>query len=320
MFAVATIATAGAAVVGAAAIVGAEVGVATTSTIVSFAATAVTAYASATGAVATAIKVADDVDDAVTGKHFLTNNQRTALGTVQMVAGAVAAVSGLASVGAASAGAIAEAGPDLIGDVVNAKDAVDPDPFGNNDLGPYNPDAQVWGGDNNIGDADATNSDAPPDRGPGSRSRAGVPRGVASRADIPRPLDVFGSVEVSDTDESILDESPDVKASINANERAATRAGSRIAETMQSTPTSPRLTAMSGNFSEEDDVFDAEPDTSDTSDPLSTIDADVALPIDRFAPYRFSFEIAGRGEAELLGRFPARADLLLPGVARPGSR
>ena len=108
VFTVAAIATAGAAFAGAAAIFAAEVGATTTSTIVSFAATAVTAYASAAGAVASAVKVADDVDDAVSGKHFLTNDQRSALGTAQMVAGAVAAVSGLAAIGAASAGAIAE--------------------------------------------------------------------------------------------------------------------------------------------------------------------------------------------------------------------
>ena len=42
---------------------------------------AVTAVASATGAVASAVKAADDIDDAVSGKHFLTNDQRSALGT-----------------------------------------------------------------------------------------------------------------------------------------------------------------------------------------------------------------------------------------------
>ena len=34
-------------------------------------------------------------------------------------------------------------------------------------------------------------------------------------------------------------------------------------------------------------MFDDEPNTSD---PLSMIDADVPLPIDRFAPYRFLFD------------------------------
>ncbi len=43
---------------------------------------------------------------------------------------------------------------------------------------------------------------------------------------------------------------------------------------------------MNGDFPVEDNVFDAEPDTSD---PLSMIDADVRPAIDRFAPYRFSF-------------------------------
>ena len=76
-----------------------------------------------------------------------------------------------------------------------------------------------------------------------------------------------------------------MKESIKANEAAKNVAESTKAATVQSTPTSPRLTATNGNFSAEDDVFG---DESNTSDPLSMVDADV-LPIDRFAPYRFSF-------------------------------
>ena len=98
VFAVAAVATGGAAVAALPALVGAEVGAVTASTVVTTVATAVTAVAAATGAVASAVKAADDIDDAVTGKHFLTNDQRSALGTVQMVAGAVAAVGGLAAV------------------------------------------------------------------------------------------------------------------------------------------------------------------------------------------------------------------------------
>ena len=96
-----------------------------------------------------------------------------------------------------------------------------------------------------------------------------------------------GTIDESNTDESILDESPAVKKSIEANKAAEDLTRSIKSTTMQSTPTSPRLTAMNGNFTEEDDVFDDEPNTSDR---LSTIDADVPLPIDRFAPYRFTFD------------------------------
>ena len=105
---------------------------------------------------------------------------------------------------------------------------------------------------------------------------------IASESDVE---DEFGSLEESDTDEAIVDESPAVKTSIKANKAAENLAQSTKAETMQSTPTSPRLTATNGNFSAQDDVFG---DESNTSDPLSMVDADV-LPIDRFAPYRFSF-------------------------------
>ena len=97
VFAVAAVATGGAALV-------AE------STVVATVLLGVGAAASAVGAGATAVKVADDVDDAVTGKHFLSATARKAIGTVQTVAGAVAAVSGLAAVGAASASAISGAG------------------------------------------------------------------------------------------------------------------------------------------------------------------------------------------------------------------
>ena len=108
MFAVATVVTGGAALAAVPAIVGAEVGAVAASTIVTAVAGAVTAFASAAGATASALKMADDIDDAVSGKHFLTNDQRSQLGTVQMVAGAIAAVGGIATVGATAAGAIAD--------------------------------------------------------------------------------------------------------------------------------------------------------------------------------------------------------------------
>jgi hypothetical protein len=112
VFAVVAVATGGAALAALPGIVGAEAAV-TASTIV---ATAGSAIASATGAVALAVKAADDIDDAVSGKHFLSNDQRSALGTAQLAAGAVATVAGLVAVGASAAGAIAEDAADFLRD------------------------------------------------------------------------------------------------------------------------------------------------------------------------------------------------------------
>jgi RHS repeat-associated protein len=101
------VATGGAALAAVPGIVAAEAAV-TASTIVATVATAGSAIASATAAVASAVKAADDIDDAVSGKHFLSKDQRSALGTVQLAAGAVATVTGLVAVGASAAGAIAQ--------------------------------------------------------------------------------------------------------------------------------------------------------------------------------------------------------------------
>jgi hypothetical protein len=89
-------------------VIGMEAGALTASTIVFTAATAVGAVASATGAVTSVVKLADDVDDAVTGKHFLSKSGRKAVGTVETVAGVVAGVAGLGTVGATFAGAGAD--------------------------------------------------------------------------------------------------------------------------------------------------------------------------------------------------------------------
>ena len=70
VFAIAAVATGGAALA-------AEAG------IVATVAAAGSAIASATGAVASAVKAANDIDDAVSGKHFLSKDQRSALGTAQ---------------------------------------------------------------------------------------------------------------------------------------------------------------------------------------------------------------------------------------------
>ena len=88
--------------------------------------------------------------------------------------------------GAASAGAIAEAGPEWVGRAIAAAGRGDIDPFPY-DL--YNDDLT----NPNIGDTGATTSDPDPDGGVGSRSKAGVVKGWSSRADIPRPVDQLPS-------------------------------------------------------------------------------------------------------------------------------
>ncbi len=105
VFAVAAIATGGAAAAALPAVAGLEAGTLTASTVAFTVATAAGAAASATGFVASAVKAADDVDDALTGKHFLTKSGRAAINIVEISAGVVAGVAGLATVGASAAGA-----------------------------------------------------------------------------------------------------------------------------------------------------------------------------------------------------------------------
>ncbi len=78
VFAVAAVASAGAAFAAIPAIVGAEVGTVAATTVVTTVAEAVGAFASAAGATASLLKASDDINDAVKGKHFLTNDQRAA--------------------------------------------------------------------------------------------------------------------------------------------------------------------------------------------------------------------------------------------------
>ena len=70
------IATGGAAAAALPAVIGMEAGALAASTVAFTVATAVGAVASATGAVTSVVKLADDVDDAVTGKHFLSKSGR----------------------------------------------------------------------------------------------------------------------------------------------------------------------------------------------------------------------------------------------------
>ena len=306
VFAVAAVATAGAAVAALPALVAGEAAAVTTTAIVTTVATAVTAVASATGAVASAIKAADDIDDAVTGKHFLTNDQRNALSTVQAVAGAVSAASGLTAMGGTLIGidTATEATQDaanFLPETADDDDTEVTDDDADADVHIYEPPSNIDPGSSDSESSSSSSEDEEPETPivrymkpkvwddvtgqavwGGWEDESEAETSIASESDLE---DEFGSLEESDTDEAILDESPAVKTSIKANEAAKNVAESTKAATMQSTPTSPRLTATNGNFSAEDDVFG---DESNTSDPRSMVDADV-LPIDRFAPYRFSF-------------------------------
>ncbi len=111
VFAIATVASAGGALAALPAIAAAEVGAATATAVATTVGLAASAVASATGFVASTVKMADEAHDGVSGKHFLSAQAQAALGTVQMVAGIVAVVGGLASVGAASAGVILTESP-----------------------------------------------------------------------------------------------------------------------------------------------------------------------------------------------------------------
>jgi len=115
-FIVATVATTGAAVAALPAVLGLEAGAATVSTIAFTVATAAGAVASATGAVTSVVKMGDDINDAVNHKHFLSKSARSALGTVQIVAGAVAGVAGLGALGETLAGAGADVAESAVQD------------------------------------------------------------------------------------------------------------------------------------------------------------------------------------------------------------
>jgi RHS repeat-associated protein len=125
VFIVATVATAGAAAAALPAVVGMEAGALTASTIAYTAATAVGAVASATGAVTSVVKMADDIDDAVNGKHFLSKSGQKAVGTVETVAGAVAGVAGLGTLGATFAGAGADIAESAVQDASDFLESAD---------------------------------------------------------------------------------------------------------------------------------------------------------------------------------------------------
>jgi RHS repeat-associated protein len=269
VFGVAAVLTGGAALAAAPAIVGAEAAAVTTSAIVTTVATAVTAIASATGAVASAVKAADDIDDAVSGKHFLSTDQRSALGMVQMAAGVVATVTGIvAAVGAA--GAVAEDAAQDAADFLRDPDEPDvpnaaskryalvegeepdytylrpgeeipPDPALSNETS----DVTV-----SYVSKDAPSSiDSVVD---GVSGRTAEPPPVTPSASRPIPIQRpvlrtwLGSRDLTATDSAVITSDRGLTASLNTDEEAFQ---SRIASLVpRATGTSPTLDATNGNW------------------------------------------------------------------------
>jgi RHS repeat-associated protein len=264
VFAIAAVATGGAALA-------AEAG------IVAIVAAAGSAIASATGAVASAVKAADDIDDAVSGKHFLSKDQRSALGTAQLAAGAVATVAGLVAVGASAAGAIAEGAtqdaadflrdPDDETDVTNAPSKRNALVYGEQD------DTMLYPGEkiaqdpllSNVEDSAVTPSYASNDA---RSSIDSILDGVSGRAAEPRPVTPsvsrsipiqrnvlrtwLGSRDLNATDSAVITTDRGLTAALNTNEAARQSLfGSLGADVARSTGTSPTLTAMNGNWDAE---------------------------------------------------------------------
>ncbi len=149
VFAVAAVATGGAAAAAGVEVFAAvEAGTEVAATVATTAiANSVATVAGITGAVSNGLKLADDVDDSVTGKHFLTDSERGALNTTATVAGAVAFAGGIATAGATVAGALAEgaegAGAAAAGDVATDADAFGAGPAANPGAPPADPASLV---------------------------------------------------------------------------------------------------------------------------------------------------------------------------------
>jgi RHS repeat-associated protein len=276
VFAVAAYATGGAALAAAPAIVGAEAGAAVTaSTIATTVAAAVTAIASATGAVASAVKAADDIDDAVSGKHFLSNDQRSALGMVQLAAGVVATVTGLAA-GASAAGAAAEGAESATQDaadfLADPNDETDPINKRNALVEGEQDDIYLYLGPgesipedpllSNVGDSPVTMSSISkqPIDGvlDGVSGRAAEPQPVTPSADRQIPIQstvlrsVTGSRDLTATDSAVIGSDRGLTTALKTGQAAQrSLSGSLGAAVARATGTSPTLTAMNGNWGAE---------------------------------------------------------------------
>ena len=220
VFAVAAIATGGAAAAALPAVIGLEAGTVTASTVAFTVATAAGAVASATGAVASVVKVADDVDDAVSGKHFLSKSGRAAIGTVQIVAGAVAGAASLGTLGATAAGA----GEDIAESVANsathdaasllADPSEDSEAF---DADPTKRYAVVQGEGDLVGVDDVAD---------GPTSGAAEPRSVTPSVSKPISIrstvlrTVIGATDLTDGEAAVLSSDEGLQTSLDAGEEA----------------------------------------------------------------------------------------------------
>jgi hypothetical protein len=131
--AAAAVFTAGAAVAALPAIVEAGVAAETASAVVSTVASVATAVGTATGAVASTLRAADSIDNAVSHQHFLSTDTRSALGIVEYAAGAFSAVAGIAGAGISGALAATDAAEESVaegGGVFNEEAVGDSDSGG----------------------------------------------------------------------------------------------------------------------------------------------------------------------------------------------
>ena len=233
--------------------------------------TAVTAVASATGAVASVVKAADDIDDAVNGKHFLTNDQRAALGTVQIVAGAVAAVCGLAAARRHASPPEPPPKPQDAEDVLDdgagrrhrrrrrrgstSNDVIE----GRQQRRPYRAE-QRRGLD--VEDDAGSSSDSDLEDSAGSRSESdSVIDGMSGHASEPPPLqqepsdpipvqqddlqEALGSNNLNDSDKAILNDQPAIATALNSTESSESAVSSSFAEVNPTDRRPPRTATTS---------------------------------------------------------------------------
>jgi RHS repeat-associated protein len=300
LFAVVAVATAGAALTALPAVIGAEAATATASEVAFTVATAVAAVASATGAVTSTVKAVDDIDNAVSGKHFLTNDQRSALSTVQLVAGAVAFVSGLGASAAAGEviGEAAEATQDASDFLADPNDETDPaniaykrnalvegeeddilNPAGlrsGQKISDYMTDTST--GDSprvmsSITESEVNNATASSDKiFDGATGNVAKQSPVIPKVSDPIPIQqyvvrsVVGSNELNATDSAVISDDEGLTTSLKADD-AASDSEEEGGDVARSTVGSPVETAINGNWAAQPGSFG----TGDESDPVAAM-------------------------------------------------
>jgi RHS repeat-associated protein len=281
VFAIAAVVTAGAALP---ALAGVAAGVATTSAIVTAVGAAVTTVAAITGAVVSGVKAADDIDAAVSGKHFLSAEARSALGTVQLVAGVVGALAGVGAAFAEGA-ATAEAA-----EAAESADAwVDPRRFavvegesdGDASFGPPDWSIQSVGDippDPELGNVPPSSTssgdsgEVPSSFEDNARSSVdsvvdGATGGPADQApQLPKASDpipigqnamrgVTGSNEMTTSDRVVLNADRGLSSSVEADDAAEELSTSLLDDAIRPIPHGAVNSALEGNPVEEADVF-----------------------------------------------------------------